>query len=243
MAASEEATMRGAGVPRGALVLVSLAALTVTARGISAMLPDYTAQFDRIGAGIAAWLGSIGIGAAQIESVAGIDPRNVLSAVSDALGGVFPLSVALIIVLTMMILMSADAAYVPTIMRPLNPRQPDLAEALGRYAGNVRRYLVATTVLGVAQGTLNALVLWVRGVPAALLRELLAFLAVPATLLGKAVLVHADEQARAWATAFGPDAVTRRMRRSADRQRMLPPRSAPTEHHSPPEEGDCVDDA
>lgn len=232
--------MTGRGAPRGTIVLVSVAALTVTAVGMSAirgilapvlltlilticanpvrtylqrkgvpqgvatgsvivvmfallagftvtlliafgqfaaMLPQYAPQFSQIGADIGAWLASIGIEAGQVRAVVtGIDPQNIVSFVSGALGGVFSVSGALVIVLTMMILMSADAVFVPTILRQLRARQPHLVESLVAYASNVRRYMVVTTVLGVAQGLLHTIALWILGVPAALLWGLLAFL-------------------------------------------------------------------
>ncbi|GAA3870049.1 AI-2E family transporter [Leifsonia kafniensis] len=141
------------------------------------MLPQYSDQFAEIGKNIAAWLQSIGISQTQVASVeAGFDPSTIISFFSGILGSVFSITGVLVIILTMLILMSADAVYVPTILRQLRPRKPDLVTALTGFASNVRRYMVVTTVLGVAQGALNAIALWIMGVPAALLWGLLAFL-------------------------------------------------------------------
>jgi predicted PurR-regulated permease PerM len=108
--------------------------------------------------------------------VSTIDPSNVAALVAGAVGGVFSITGALVIVFTMMILMPADAVYIPTVLRQLHTRRPHLVAALREYASNVRRYMVVTTLLGVAQGALNALALWILNVPAALLWGLLAFL-------------------------------------------------------------------
>lgn len=301
--------LRKRGVPQaiatGSVVVVMfalLAGFTVTvviAVGqFVAMLPQYSSQFEEIGSNIGAWLGSLGIGKEQADLVvSGIDPHNIIALVSGAVGGVFSVSGALVIVLTMMILMSADAVYVPTILRQLNERQPHVVAALTAYASNVRRYMVVTTVLGVVQGGLNTIALWIMHVPAALLWGLLAFLcsfvpnigyffaiipplvfgflvggwptvivivivyalinavvqsiiqprvvgqavslsqtvtffsvlfwaivigpigailAIPLTLLGKALLVDSDPEARFWRPAFGPTTETRGIKKSDD---------------------------
>ncbi|MGO7984186.1 hypothetical protein ACC691_40850, partial [Rhizobium johnstonii] len=64
----------------------------------------------------------------------------------------------------------------PTLLRQLRPTKPLLVHALGKYAHNVRRYMVVTTVLGVAQGLVNWLALAILGVPGAFLWGMLAFL-------------------------------------------------------------------
>jgi AI-2 transport protein TqsA len=142
-----------------------------------AMLPTYSAQFEQIGAQIAAGLAGLGVGQTQIQSALGdIDPGSIATKVASAIGSVANIVGALVIVLTMMILMAADATFTRTILRQLGERRPHLVQALGEYASNVRRYMVVTTVLGVAQGVINAIALYLMGVPAALLWGILAFL-------------------------------------------------------------------
>ena len=172
------------GIATGSVMVVLFALLAAFALTVIiavgqfvAMLPQFSAQFEEIGKNISAWLSSLGISEAQASDVARtIDPSNVAALVAGAIGGVFSITGALVIIITMMILMPADAVYVPTVLRQLDSRRPHLVEALKEYASNVRRYMVVTTLLGVAQGTLNALALWILNVPAALLWGLLAFL-------------------------------------------------------------------
>jgi AI-2 transport protein TqsA len=291
------------GLATGSVIVVMfalLAAFTMTviiAVGqFVAMLPEYATEFEQIGQDIRAWLGSLGISEEQSSALA-LDPASIAELITEALGGVFSISAALVIILTMMILMSADAVYVPTILQQLGSRRPHLVTALVQYASNVRRYMVVTTVLGAAQGVLNALALWLMGVPAALLWGLLAFLcsfipnvgyffaiipplvfgylvggwptllaivvvyglvnavvqsiiqprvvghavslsqsitffsvlfwavvigpigailAIPLTLLGKAVLIDSDPDARFWLPALGPTGETRSIKRLDD---------------------------
>jgi AI-2 transport protein TqsA len=172
------------GLATGSVILVVFALLAVFTYTVLiafaqfvAMLPTYASQFQEIGGQIAAGLTRLGIGQAQIQSFVGsLDPAGIAAAITGALGSVASITGALVIVLTMMILMAADAVYARTILRQLSERRPDLVQALRDYATNVRRYMVVTTVLGVVQGALNATALYLMGVPAALLWGLLAFL-------------------------------------------------------------------
>jgi predicted PurR-regulated permease PerM len=172
------------GIATGSVILVVfglLAGFTYTlilaTAQFVAMLPNYQKQFEQIGASIGAWLTSIGVGPEQVQAVEkGLTPTNLGHIISSALGSVVSITGALVIILTMMILMAADAAYARTILHQLGTRNPDLVDAFTDYASNVRRYMVVTTVLGVVQGVLNSIALYLLGVPAALLWGLLAFL-------------------------------------------------------------------
>jgi predicted PurR-regulated permease PerM len=141
------------------------------------MLPDYAEEFNQIAASIGSWLKGIGVGPEQVEQVKGsFDPATIAGFFSNLAGGVASITAALVIVLTMLILMSADATYVPTILGQVGLRRPRLADALIDYARNVRRYMVVTTFLGLVQGAINGIALWLLHVPAALLWAVLAFL-------------------------------------------------------------------
>jgi AI-2 transport protein TqsA len=172
------------GLATGAMIAVVFAVLGVFAvtafvavGQFLALLPAYSEQFEQIRTNVRAWLGSIGIGEEQTTAVAaGIDPEKVVTFFAETVGGIFSLTGALVIVVTMTILMSADSVYLPTILRQLREKRPHLVTAVEAYAPSVRRYMVVTTVLGVAQGVLNAAALWFLNVPAALLWGLLAFL-------------------------------------------------------------------
>ncbi|ANP74001.1 AI-2E family transporter [Cryobacterium arcticum] len=176
------------GVPRGlatgsvvATVFVVLAAF-VAALGLAlgqfaALLPQFASQISDIGATVATWLASIGFGSAQVQAVeSSFDPSNLVPLVSGLFGSITNVTVALVIVLTMLILMAADAGYLPTLLSQLRPSRPTLVAALTDFASSVRRYMVATTLLGIAQGVLNALALVLLGVPGAFLWGLLSFL-------------------------------------------------------------------
>ena len=75
----------------------------------------------------------------------------------------------------MLLLMAMDAGFVPTVLRELYPVRPLVAVSLVSYGSNVRRYMVVTTVLGIAQGIVNWIALLILGVPGAFIWGLLAF--------------------------------------------------------------------
>lgn len=172
------------GIATGSVILVVFALLAAFVYGaivavaqFATLLPTYAGELESLGASIANALAKLGIGPDQIQSIInGFSPSSILTYFTGILGSVFGITGFLVIVLTMLILMSADAAAVPTILIQLGRRRPHLVDALRSYASNVRRYMVVTTVLGVAQGVLNALALLLLHVPGALLWGVLAFL-------------------------------------------------------------------
>ncbi|WP_308287521.1 AI-2E family transporter [Cryobacterium sp. 1639] len=176
------------GVPRGlatgsvvATVFIVLAAF-VAAFGLAlgqfaALLPQFASQLSDIGTTVSEWLATLGFGTAQVQAVEdSFDPSNLVPVVSGLFGSITNITVALVIVLTMLILMAADAGYLPTLLSQLRPTRPTLVVALTDFASSVRRYMVATTLLGIAQGALNAVALILLGVPGAFLWGLLSFL-------------------------------------------------------------------
>jgi AI-2 transport protein TqsA len=293
----------------GVLAAFAATALVAVSQFVE-MLPAYEDEFAALGANVAHTLRALGVAAPEADAVANtIDPGAVLAALGAAAGGVFSFTGALVIVLTMIILMSSDAVYTPTILGQLRRRRPFLVDAMVAYSANVRRYMVVTALLGVAQGVLNALALVLLQVPAALLWGVLAFvcsfipnvgyfvalvppvvfgglvggwptvvmvvivygvvnavvqsvvqprvvgqavslsqtvtffsvlfwavvigpigaiLAIPLTLLGKAVLVDANPQAELWRPTFGPTEDTRALHRAETSARRTAARRGKT---------------
>lgn len=160
-----------------ALLAAFIGVLWVAVAQFVGMLPQYQAQLQQLGGQFASWLQSIGVGPQQVQQIkAGFDPGTMLSFFTGLLGNAFGLIALLVIVLTMLILMPADAAYTPTLLRELRPTRPNLVFAVTGFAHSVRRYMVVTTLLGIVQGVINGVALWLLGVPAALLWAILSFL-------------------------------------------------------------------
>jgi AI-2 transport protein TqsA len=159
------------------LLAAFVIALVLSISQFVALLPQFSKQLHELGDAIGDALSSLGFGQAQVQAlVAGFDPANILSFATGLLGGVTNVAFGLVIVLTSLILMAMDASFLPAIFTQLRPRRERLVLALTSYAASVRRYMVVTTGLGIAQGALNAFALWILGVPGAFLWGLLSFL-------------------------------------------------------------------
>ena len=175
------------GMPRGLatgsvatavfLILAAfMTALILALAQFAVLLNQYAPDLARIGQTIETALVNFGVGATEVETiVSGFDPTQILEFVSDVLGSVAGLTGTLVIVVTTLLLMAMDASYLPTLLRQFEPSRPHVVASLRIYAHGVRRYMVATTVLGLVQGLLNAMALVVLGVPGALLWGLLSF--------------------------------------------------------------------
>ncbi|WP_243844272.1 AI-2E family transporter [Salinibacterium sp. ZJ454] len=175
-------------VPQGVATIVAIlvvfallagfvGAFVIAIAQFTTLLPQFAPQIEQIGASIASALSGIGIGQDQIDALlAGFDPTKLVDVVTGILGGVAGITVSLVIILTVLILMTMDATYIPTLLLQLRPKHPDIVSALMGFSVGVRRYMVATTALGVAQGILNWIALVILQVPGALLWGLLSFL-------------------------------------------------------------------
>ncbi|AXJ10956.1 AI-2E family transporter [Arthrobacter sp. PM3] len=159
-------------------LLTAFAAVLVAAIAqFSALLPQYAPEIAQLGANLSAMLESVGFGPEQVQEVlTGFTPGRILSFLAGILGNITSMVTGLVIILTMLILMAVDGSRVPALLTHLNYHRPALVTAFNGFGNGVRRYMVATTVLGIAQGLFNWLVLVILHVPGALLWGLLSFI-------------------------------------------------------------------
>ncbi len=159
------------------LLLAGLASAIIIALGqFVTLLPSFSAELAAIGATVASALATVGVDTEQIRIIGGaFEPSAMVGLATGLFGSVFSIVGGLVIVLTMLIVMSADAIYLPTVARQIGTERPHLMEALRDYTKNVRRFMVVTTGLGFLQGLLCTIALLIIDVPAALLWGLLMF--------------------------------------------------------------------
>ncbi len=181
-------TLEQRGVPRGIATGSVITAVVVLLGGFgwafflalgqfAALLPQYGPQLASFGASLAGALSSLGFGPEQINDfIAGFDPTRLVSFFTDILGSVAGLTTSVVIVLTMLILMAMDAAFIPTLFKQLGTSKPLVVKSMNTYASGVRRYMVVTTILGAAQGLVNWAALALLGIPGAALWGMLSFL-------------------------------------------------------------------
>ncbi|PUB20209.1 putative PurR-regulated permease PerM [Promicromonospora sp. AC04] len=182
------ARLEGYGLKRGvatfgvvfAVVLLLAAffgALFVSFAQFLTLLPQYTDELRSWASDVGAWLTSIGLGQQQADEVSSwFDPDQVLGFIGGIVGSASGFVTAAVILLTMVMLMGMDSSFARPLVRGLYPSRPRLAIAGIAYTTGVRRYMVVTTLLGVAQGVVDWIALTLLGVPGAALWGLLAFL-------------------------------------------------------------------
>jgi AI-2 transport protein TqsA len=180
--------MERAGIARGlatgtviTTVFVLLAglvtALIVALAQFVELLPQFGPQLKQAAEAIGSWLSSLGFGEAQVQSIiSGLSPSKLVEFATGILGSAANVTFGLVIVLTCLILMAADASFLAPLFKQLDDGHRAAVIALQSYAAGVRRYMVVTAALGVAQGALSGLALLVLGVPGAFLWGLLMFL-------------------------------------------------------------------
>ncbi|GAA1812413.1 AI-2E family transporter [Agromyces neolithicus] len=171
------------GIATGAVIVTVIGlllalgyAMLVAFGQFGALLAEFSDQIAAFGQDVAAWLASIGVASGEVADLsANFDPSTVVGFVGGLIGGITGLTSLLVIVFTMLLLMGMDAAFVPTLLKQLYPARPLVVASLVTYGANVRRYMVATTVLGLAQGVVDWIALVIIGVPGAFIWGLLAF--------------------------------------------------------------------
>ncbi|MFF2029211.1 AI-2E family transporter [Arthrobacter sp. NPDC058192] len=149
----------------GAVLLASLAQF-------SALLPQYADEIDQVSARLTGMLEAIGVGPQHVQAMR----DGFIEFLGGFLGSFADLVGSLVIILTMLILMAIDGSRVPALLTHLRHHRPALVSAFIDFGTGVRRYMVATTVLGTAQGLFNWLVLVLLHVPGAPLWGLLSFI-------------------------------------------------------------------
>lgn len=175
------------GVPRGlatgsvitavTLLLITFGYLVIVAFGqFAELIPQFSSQIAGWLHDVAAWLTSLGINSKELSDIASsFNPSELVGFVGGLIGGLAGWVTLLVIIFTMLLLMAMDAGYIPTLFRQLYPTRPLVVSSLVAYGNNVRRYMVVTTVLGLAQGLINWIALLILQVPGAFIWGLLAF--------------------------------------------------------------------
>ena len=172
------------GIATGAVIVALIALVVIFGYAVAIalsqfveLLPQFAPELHAWVAGLGSWLASIGVDSTEISAALGsFDVGQAAQVVWGLVGGAVGLTTTLVIIFTMLLLMPMDASLLPAVLRTIEPHRPLLVHSLRDYASNVRRYMVVTTALGVAQGVINWVVLEFLGVPGAFIWGLLSFI-------------------------------------------------------------------
>lgn len=158
--------------------LVGLAmSLVVSAAQFATLLPSYEPQMNRLLDEVTAGLARAGVGQDQIRHMfSAVDVGKLVSLAGSLASGLLGVVSSLFFVVTLLLFMVADATHVPDSLAGLPPERRPLVRALDTFAVGTRRYLVVSTVFGLAVAVVDVVALVVIGVPVAVLWGLLSFI-------------------------------------------------------------------
>lgn len=109
------------------------------------------------------------------RAVDGIDRGQLAGAVRGLLTELTSLTTSLVFLVALMLFLGVEVGLADGRLTEIAIERPRLREALTEFAQRTRRYLVVTTVFGLIVAALDAVGLWLLGVPLALLWGVLSF--------------------------------------------------------------------
>jgi predicted PurR-regulated permease PerM len=177
--------LRRRGVPKWAETSATVAAVYgivvlcglvvgVSAARLGAILPGYVDRGRELLARGSDVVDRVAGEPGQVRAVVeSIDTSRVVSGLGAVLGDVAGLATNLVFLLALLFFLSVDG--VDARLAELSADRPRLGESLRGFAHRTRRYLVVTTVFGLAIAVVDAVALWALGVPLAVLWGLLSF--------------------------------------------------------------------
>ncbi|WP_104089714.1 AI-2E family transporter [Arthrobacter sp. GMC3] len=160
-----------------AMIGALIAALWVSAVQFTRLIPQFGPQIAQLRDDLRVFLhDDLGIGDDQIRSVlASVDLRVLLDTAYGLLGSALNVGSGTIFLLLLVLFMSIDGAYYPTILAVVKQKRAPVVEALSNFAKLSRSFMIMTTIFGAIVALLNLTLLLVVGVPGAGLWAMLAF--------------------------------------------------------------------
>jgi len=160
------------------LILLGLGgALVFALTRLVDLMPQYQTQFAQLRSDAVQALDGIGIGAQQVEEVAGlIRPDGVADLVQTVLGGAVGVLSNGFFLLAVLLFFCLDAVHFPARLGTVARERPEVVGALRGFAHGTRRYLLVSTIFGIIVAVVDTLMLWALGIPLPLLWGLLSFI-------------------------------------------------------------------
>jgi predicted PurR-regulated permease PerM len=160
------------------LVILGLAvALVVSVARFAALLPDYQDQFSTLVNGAVDQLKQWGIGEKQISTMSNAFNVGAFAGwVGSLLASLAGMVSDLVFIVMLLLFMVVDASWFPGRLTLAPAGKARVVDAFSAFARGTRRYLVVSTVFGAIVAILDAVALWIIGVPVPLLWGLLAFI-------------------------------------------------------------------
>jgi AI-2 transport protein TqsA len=160
------------------LILLGLTlSLVVAGARFAALLPGYQDEFTGVVSDTRAGLAELGVDEEQLQSIfSGFDLGRLSGVVTSILSSMVDVLSNLFLIVTLLLFLCMDAAWFPARLDAVRGERGQVAEAFESFARGTRRYLVVSTIFGLIVAVLDAIALWLLGVPAPVLWGLLAFI-------------------------------------------------------------------
>ncbi|ODU04390.1 MAG: AI-2E family transporter [Pseudonocardia sp. SCN 72-86] len=158
-------------------IIVGLAlSLALAVAQLATVLPTYQGRFVTLLDDARAWLGTLGVGQDQLQSVLSqFDFGRLAGLVTGLLTGLVGVLTDLVFIVFVVVFMGIDAATFSRRMDEAGESRSDMALAIGGFVRGTRSYLVVSTIFGLIIAVLDGILLVVLDVPLAILWALLAF--------------------------------------------------------------------
>jgi len=159
------------------LLLLSLAfAVGVAIARLATLVPTYASDVDQLGSDIGSALESVGLGTEQADAMAkSLDPQRVADLATSVLGNVLSLASSLLLIVTLLVFFAFDAAKAGPLADGARLQRPLLVDSLDSFARGTRSYFGVSAVFGLIVAVIDTALLWVLGIPGALIWGVLAF--------------------------------------------------------------------
>lgn len=182
------AWMRRKGMPIWLAYLVTLvvlwgiligifASLVFSIARLATILPEYSDKMQHLIDNFQKLLTDHGVSPDKVhDTISHINPSTIVGYVSDVLSGTLSVASAVILVLTLLLFMAADAISYDKRVAVLRTQRSDIATAFSSFAHGTRSYLLVSTVFGLIVAVLDTGALWIIGIPLPVLWGLLSFI-------------------------------------------------------------------
>jgi AI-2 transport protein TqsA len=160
-----------------AIVLTLVFSLLLAVARLVTLVPTYEDELSSLVDDVSSWLASLGVGQAQSSTLmSSLDLGRLADLLSSVLGGLLEVLSNLFFLGTLLLFVTADAAWFPQRLSEARPVRGELVEAFESFAHGTRAYLVVSTVFGLIVAVIDTGLLWALGLPAPALWGLLAFM-------------------------------------------------------------------
>ncbi|MFW0787307.1 AI-2E family transporter [Gordonia sp. CPCC 206044] len=159
------------------ILLALFGSLVFSVARLATILPEYSDKFQKLIDDFQKLLTDHGVSQDKVHAaISHIDPGKAFGYVTELLESTFSVASALLLVITMLLFMAADALSFDKRINVLRGQRPDIATAFSNFARGTRSYLLVSTIFGLIVAVFDTGFLWLVGVPLPILWGLLSFI-------------------------------------------------------------------